>query len=129
MRAFVRAGFLISLAAAASSGTAGRGFLDPEFANVPFEKWMDGGAQTFLKWTVRTHPAWLSSHQRLMTQIDVQVDGAGLARRRGQGQLIIYVQIADGDGVPYQAHEMIDLEKLEEAVAASNIVYTQFAFV
>ena len=58
--------------------------LDPEFAKVPFEDWLKGANQAQIKWKFRIYPARLSNHQRLLTQIQVALDGAELAKRRGK---------------------------------------------
>jgi hypothetical protein len=108
---------------------AQQGSADPEFAKVPFDQWLAGAGQAQIKWTVRMLPAALSSFQRLLAGIEVTVDGAELARRRGEGELLIFVQLNDETGAAWQDHGSIDLEKVEEGLKASNVVYTETAFV
>src|SRR6476646_4537560 len=72
---------------------AQQGAIDPEFAKVPFDQWLADGTSAQIKWTVHMLPAGLSSFQRLMAGIKVRVDGGELARRRGEGQLLMFVQI------------------------------------
>ena len=108
---------------------AQRGSADPEFAKVPFEQWLSGAGQAQIKWTARILPATLSSFQRLLAGIEVRVDGAELARRRGEGQLMIFVQLSDETGAAWQDHGTIDLEKVEAGLKSSDVLYTESAFV
>jgi len=115
--------------AAALPATPERGAPDPEFAKVPFDQWLAGEGQAQIRWTAHAFPAILSSQQRLLTRLEVQVDGAELARRRGQGQMTFFIQLNDDDGVTYQNHGAIDLGKVEEALSVANLTYTQYAFI
>jgi hypothetical protein len=108
---------------------AQQGSADPEFAKVPFQQWLTGAGQAQIKWTVRMLPAALSSFQRLQAGIEVRVDGVELARRRGEGQLKIFVQLNDESGAAWQDHGTIDLEKVEEGLKSSDVLYTESAFV
>jgi hypothetical protein len=105
------------------------GSADPEFAKVPFEQWLTGAGQAQIKWTAHVLPPTLSNFQRLLAGIEVRVDGAELARRRGEGQLLIFVQINDESGAAWQDHGSVDLEKIEEGLKASDVLYTESAFV
>src|SRR5207245_253474 len=105
------------------------GSADPEFASVPFDKWLTGADQAPIKWTARMLPAGLSSFQRLLAGIEIKVDGADLARRRGEGQLMIFVQLTDEKGATYQDHGAIGLAKVEEGLKSSDVVYTESVFV
>ena len=64
-----------------------------------------------------------------MARVEVQMDGAELARRRGKGQLVIFVRLTDAEGRPYQDHGSIDLEKIEEGIRNQNVTYAESAFV
>lgn len=124
---FRRSIFLIPLCCIAAC--AQEGSLDPEFKKIPFQQWFDKAGQSRLKWIVRiTHPE-LSVHQRLMTEVHVQVDGAELARRRGKGQFVTFVQLTDEQGRVFQNHTAIDLEKLDEKIEAQDVDCTMPAFV
>jgi hypothetical protein len=120
-------------ALAAAQGNTGRGIADPEFEKIPFQQWLSGDGQTQMHWTARVFPPILSSQQRLLAGIELQFDGAELARRRGHGQWMIFIQLTDDEGATYQDHGSIDLEKVEEGISASlnasNVTYTQYVFV
>ncbi len=103
--------------------------LDPEFAKVPFDEWMKGGNQAQIKWKIRIYPTRLSNHQRLLTQIQVALDGAELAKRRGQGRMIAFVQVSDEQGRRYQNHAIIELNKVEEGWKASDVTFDVPAFI
>jgi hypothetical protein len=115
--------------ATASEVPGQAGSLDPAFGKVPFEGWFSGGEQARIRWTAHLIPAQLSNHQRLESRVEIQVDGADLAQRRGRGRLMIFVQLADRDNTLYQSHGSIELEKLEEGIKAQNVTYTQSVFV
>src|ERR1700676_4844413 len=71
------------------------GSRDPAFAKVPFDQWFNNAAQTRMKWTAHISRPDLSVHQRLITNVEVYVDGAELARRSGKGQFVMFVQFTD----------------------------------
>ena len=120
---------LLFSVAAASQASLERGSLDPAFARIPFDQWFTGGEQARIRWSAHVSQPQLSSHQRLVTEVGLKLDGADLAKRRGRGRLMIFMQIADRQGARYQDHGSIELEKLEEGIKAQEITYTQSAFV
>jgi hypothetical protein len=119
---------LLSLPAAAQD-RATVGDLDSAFSRFPVSTWFEDRIQAPIRWTLKVHPAQLSLHQRLVANIEVQIDGSDVAARRGKGGILIFVQLNDAEGRPYQQHGSIDLEKVEEGIKASNLVYTQSVFV
>ncbi len=104
------------------------GFRDPEFDKVPFDQWLAGGEHTQLRWTEHSLPVVLSVHQRLMARVQVQLDGAEAAKRRGEGELIFYFQITDAQGRNYQDHTNYDLAKVEDGMRAQDLSLTESAF-
>jgi hypothetical protein len=120
--------FLISAGFAQAAGT-GAGWPDPEFEKVPFGQWLSGGPQTSLRWSERVLPVILSVHQRQLARIQVQLDGAEAAKRRGEGELIFYFQLTDTQGRIYQDHTSYDLEKVEVGLKSQDLVCTESVFV
>ena len=118
----------IVLAVAAVPLLAQRDWRDREFRGIPFDEWVAGGKPGTFKWSMRVTKPQLSVHQRLFSQVEVVVDGGELAKRRGQGQFLFFVQITDANNHIYQDHGNIDLEKVEEGVKASNITFSDTAF-
>jgi hypothetical protein len=57
------------------------------------------------------------------------VDGAELARRRGEGKLLVLVQITDGKNRTWQNHVETDLEHVEEGIRHNNVVFSQSFFI
>ena len=102
---------------------------DPEFDKIPFSEWLSGGPQTSLRWTEHVLPVLLSVHQRLLARVQIQLDGAEAAKRRGEGQIIFYFQLTDARGRVYQDHTIYDLEKVEEGLKAQDLSVTESAFV
>ena len=123
------AAVVLLLVVGASHGFTQRGSLDPAFTKVPFDQWLQGGDEGQIRWTAHVVHAQLSIHQRLMARVVVQMDGAELAKRRGKGQLVIFVRLNDGEDRPYEDHGVIDLEKLEDGIRNQNVTYVASAFV
>lgn len=121
--------FVLLSMVAASRGFAQGGSLDPAFTKVPFDQWLQGGDESHIRWVVHVLHPQLSTHQRLMARLEVQMDGAELAKRRGKGQLVIFVRLKDREDRPYQDHGIIDLEKIEEGIRSQNVTYVESAFV
>ena len=118
---FLSAGFV-----AQPSGQ--RGALDPAFEKIPFDQWLGERDQAGFRWTVGVPRAELSFHQRLMTGVEIRLDGRDLETRRGDGKLVFFVQISDGDGTRYQDHASIELSKLDENINSASLEYSQRAF-
>ena len=119
---------LIALAAAATPLAAQGNSRDREFRGIPFDEWVAGGKPGSFKWSMHVAKPQLSVHQRLVSQVEVVVDGGELAKRRGQGQFLFFIQITDSKNHVYQDHGNIDLEKVDDGVKASNITFSDAAF-
>ena len=118
------------LSALSTTAFAGKeGLVDPEFNKVPFAGWFTEKADIGFKWSERILPVVLSTHQRLLAQIEIRVDGRELARRRGSGKLIFYFEFTDAQGRTYQDHTDFDLEKVGPAVKSTVITISDSAFV
>ncbi len=133
---------MVLLGIAAVGKLTAAGIHDPEFDKVPFDQWLaphdsqpsrrvkngdvSGGAQW--KWSERTLPLLLSVHQRLMARVQIQLDGAEAARRKGEGALIFYFQVTDAAGVIYQDHTSYDLTKVEEGMRSQDLSLTESVF-
>jgi hypothetical protein len=119
----------LSILAPAPQVFAQGGSPDPVFASIPFEHWLTEGGQTKIRWMVGVSGGQLSSHQRLLARVTIELDGEELDKRRGQGQLILLVQFKDRAGRAYQTHQSIELKEVREAARSQSFVYTQDAFV
>jgi hypothetical protein len=120
---------LVAILIGVSPAVPESGRLDPAFSKIPFDEWLARGDQSSFKWSLRVNNVELSSHQRLRAEIEVRIDGAELAQRRGKGQLEVYVEISDVDNVRYQDHGSMDLEKLDANVRSNYVTYTQPVFI
>jgi hypothetical protein len=116
-------------AACAGGPRVKSGVPDSAFADIPFEQWLSEGDQHRMRWTARVTEPELSSHQRLAARIEIMVDGAELARRRGKGELFMLMQISAEQGGAWQDHEAIALEGMPEGVRHSDAVYFRNFFV
>ncbi len=124
----LRPALLFISVAALTTALAAEPGRDPEFARVPFDEWVAQGKPGPFKWSFHVSKPQLSVHQRMFASTEVLIDGIELAKRRGQGKFVIFVQIKDANDKIYQDHGDIDLEKVEEAVKSSNITFTDSAF-
>ena len=124
--------FVLLIALATSplvAQTAQNGSADPFFSQIPFDQWLAQGDPSHLHWTVRLSDPRLSTHQRLVTEVSVQVDGAELARHRGKGQFLVLVQVTDEKGRVWQNHQKVDLEHMQEGMKTNTAVFSQLFFV
>ncbi len=103
---------------------------DPAFDRIPFTQWIAGpDSPTRVRWSAEvTHPQ-LSFHQRLVATVNVKIDGAELAQRRGKGEFVVFTQFTDGAGNTYQNHTAVNLTRVEEGLSASNVNYSTKFFV
>ncbi len=108
---------------------AENGSRDPAFSRIPFDEWMTGAGQSQIRWDVNLEPIILSNHQRFLARINVQLDGAEIARRRGKGEFVIFFQLVDSQGRKFQDHNSIDLAKMEEGIKHNDVINTVTAFV
>ena len=102
---------------------------DPVYATIPFDDWLKGHDQARIQWNAKVSGGQLTNTQRLGARVDVQVDGNELAKRRGRGELAIFVQFSDSDHRVYRSHGSIPLKNATEDSAKSNFEYTQTAVV
>jgi hypothetical protein len=99
--------------------------LDPVFTKIPFDSWLTDRDQARFQWSARTSGGELGNFQRLRAQVEVTVDGNEVAKRRGHGELVFFVQFSDGDHRRYQSHGSISLDEATDAAAKSDFVFTQ----
>ena len=129
-RAFVQCFLLCALLIRAARAVADTTAHDPAFERIPFAEWTtgaDSGAR--IRWSVQIAHPQLSFHQRLVATVNVQVDGAELAQRRGKGEFVVFTQFTDAAGGTYQSHTAVNLTGVEKGISASNVIYSTRAFV
>jgi hypothetical protein len=125
----IRKFFLLLFSASALASTATqRDTLDPAFGRVPFDRWLAESSDTSFHWKARVARAELSFHQRLVTAIEITLDGKDLETRR-KGEMVFLIQITDSAGARYQHHSVIDLSKLDENIKAADLEISHHAFV
>ena len=121
--------FIILSAVFSAQAFAQRGSLDPAFEKIPFDQWLKERAQPPFRWAVATPHAELSFHQRLIVRVEAKVDGRDLESRRGDGELVLFVQITGRDGNRFQNHSTVQLNKLDPNIKAADLLCTETAFV
>ncbi|HEY6392642.1 MAG TPA: hypothetical protein VIX89_15275 [Bryobacteraceae bacterium] len=117
--------------AATWSGFADKpaGSLDPIFKTVPFDSWSEKDSSARFRWSTHISSPVLSQHQRLLIDFKIQVDGAELVKRRGQGRVQLLIQLRDQAGALYQNHNSMTLEDVKPELSRSYSIYTQNALV
>jgi hypothetical protein len=120
---------LLSLVAG-STATGQIGFRDPAFRKVPFDEWFRNGGHASIKWALHVFPPRLSSHQRLLAQLDVLVDGREFAKRLAEGrEMVVFVEVDDAAGRPYQNHVALDLKKMKDTIRSQDVSCAMSFFV
>lgn len=102
---------------------------NPVFARLPFEKWMAEGPRQQLPWKVMIWPERLSSHQRLLSYIEIFVPGKELLKRSGKGRLVALVQVTDSLGHVYQDDGALDLDPSHPATKDMDAFFAWGVFV
>lgn len=120
---------ILLLAAISASLCNAQGSLDPVFSTVPFNQWFETSAPSPIRWVAGISEPALSTHQRLVCNTQIRVDGADLAKRRGRGELQMFVQVSDARGHVWQNHDSFGLEPIEESIKTRDIQYIQPFFV
>jgi hypothetical protein len=99
------------------------------FSKVPFDQWLGEPDQKGIRWTIHVAEPELSNHQRLASRLEINVDGAELARRRGEGSFVLLMQISDEQNHNWRDFESVDLSTLPAAIKNSEAVYYRNFFV
>jgi hypothetical protein len=102
---------------------------DPIFSTVPFDQWLTHTGEARIRWNLHLSEPALSSHQRLVVNLEAEVDGAELARRRGEGRFVVFVQLADDKNRTWQNHQELDLEQVQARIKASKGVFSESFFI
>jgi hypothetical protein len=105
-------------------------YSDPVFAKIPFDRWLTETGQSHFQWNAKLSSVRLANTQRLVTRVDVVIDGNEVAQRRSaKGELALFIQFSDSDHRVFQSHGAIELKNATEVAAKSNFIYSQSAFV
>jgi hypothetical protein len=94
------------------------GRTDPAFDKIPFDEWLTHADNAHMRWWLRTSPAHLpldqsvrlSEYQRLGTSITATVEGSEYVKRSRPGQMVLFIEIRDGDNRTYRGHEPLILK-------------------
>jgi hypothetical protein len=125
---FVFLALAILTTATSAQAEAPAGSSDPIFETIPFDRWSEKEGAHF-RWTTQISKPALNQHQRLMVNIKIQVDGAELIKREGQGKVLLLVQLRDQGGRLYQVHNELSLENVSPDANRTLAEYFQNAFV
>jgi hypothetical protein len=98
------------------------------FADAPFEKWKTEGPKTQIPWQVHMSADKLSIHQRLIANIQIQVPGTELLKRSHDEQIILLVQVTNGEGVSFRDFGLLELDNLKPETKHSDLEFSWQAF-
>ena len=101
---------------------------DSAFAGAPFDKWAAQGAREEVPWHVRMSADKLSFHQRLIANIQVEVPGPELLKRSHDDQIILLVQVRNGEGVSFRDFGLLELSNLKPEMKRSDVDFSWQAF-
>lgn len=100
------------------------------YSQVPFDQWLTEPEQKGLHWNIHVDDPQLSNHQRLVSRIEVNVDGGELFKRRAEGgEFVLLMQISDETNHKWRTHESVDLTHLPASVKNSDATYYRNFFV
>jgi hypothetical protein len=119
---------IASVAALALNGQDKPAF-DPALPAIPFDRWLAEHDQARFRWSARISSVALANSQRLRARVEIEVDGNELVKRRGEGELVFFVEFKDGDRRIFGTHQAIPLREVTDSAAKSNFVYSQSALV
>jgi hypothetical protein len=128
MRQRTAVALLLICAICCPSVFAQSGMRDRYFTRYPFEKWQAEGVVSHIKWAPKALPARLSPHQRLLSRIEFLLDGKEVARRRGRGELVIFMELTDAAGRRWRNHQVFDLTRVPEGAKPKQILAAQDVF-
>ena len=106
------------------------GALDRAFAKIPLEQWLkDKGAEARIGWSMRIFPARLTAHQRLAAVVSVDIDGVEFLKRNKPGQVVVFLEIRDGDNRAYRNYRVMTLPVGNNPSDAATVSFQQNTFV
>jgi hypothetical protein len=115
--------YLLSVTALAVCGQG-----DPAFGRVPFDEWLKGGPEGHLKWSAGALMPLLSVHQRLIAGVSARIDGSEFVGRK-PGQLVVFVEIRDGDNRTWRTHGVMNFEELKRPGDLASAALDLYAFI
>ncbi|HWS18290.1 MAG TPA: hypothetical protein VN223_09750 [Candidatus Elarobacter sp.] len=98
------------------------------FADAPFEKWVAQGPRQEVPWKVHMSADRLSFHQRLIATIQVEVPGPELLKRSHDEDLVLLIQVRNGEGVSSRNFGLLELDNLKPEMKRSDIEFSWQAF-
>jgi hypothetical protein len=119
---------LLSIAAV-SAAHAQTGVRDRYFVRYPFDAWKAEKALPQIKWSDRIAQTGLSAHQRLTLKINVGFERHEIEKRRGRGELIVFLEIVDAQGRQWRIHQTIDLAHIPQDAKTHDVDYEQEIFI
>ncbi|HEY2495838.1 MAG TPA: hypothetical protein VGK24_02110 [Candidatus Angelobacter sp.] len=124
--------YLVALLAFSAGAVLHPGAQEPTtesvFADAPFDAWQAQGPQAQVPWQIHMVADKLSFHQRLIANIQVEVPGPELLKRRGDGQILLLVQVRNGLGVSSRDFETLELSELKPEAKRSDVEFSWQAF-
>ena len=124
--------YIVALLAFSAGAVLNPGAQEPTtesvFADAPFDAWQAQGPQAQVPWQIHMVADKLSFHQRLIANIQVEVPGPELLKRRGDGQILLLVQVRNGLGVSSRDFETLELSDLKPEAKRSDVEFSWQAF-
>ncbi len=126
---FTRALAILLYLATLPAAPAQTGMRDRYFLRYPFDAWKNEKARPQIKWSDKILQARLSAHQRLTARIEIELDRHEIEKRRGRGEIVIFVEIVDARGQPWRTHQTFDLARIPRDAKTQGMTFAQEAFV
>ncbi len=84
---------------------------DSAFDGVPFDKWLKGGHNAKIDWSLSVDPPALTEFQRLMTSVAAAVDAGTAAKWQYSGPMVLFLEVRDRQNRRYRTHLPLVLPK------------------
>jgi hypothetical protein len=102
--------------------------IDSVFADAPFDKWAAQGTREEVPWKVHMSADRLSFHQRLIATVQVEVPGPELLKRIHDENLLLLIQVRNGQGVSSRNFGVLELDNLKPEMKRSDVEFSWQAF-
>jgi hypothetical protein len=116
-------------AVAITTASAQTGMRDRYFVRYPFDTWKTEKAPPRIKWSENILRTGLSVHQRLTFKIDIGFERREIEKRRGRGELVVFLEMVDAQGRQWRLHKTIDLAHIPPEAKMHDVSYEQEIFI
>jgi hypothetical protein len=86
------------------------------------------GDEARIRFTMRAMPPRLTVHQRMAVMLGVEVDGSEFVKRAKSGQIVVFLEVRDGDNRVYRTHRALTFEESRKPTDLAAGHFEQYTF-